>query len=55
MSAFGHEIVWQPGIDNAPPFPTGFRTSRLNVGQCAELITFIQSYGDRHGVKWSNE
>lgn len=53
MSALGHEIIWQPGIDNSPPFPAGFRSSRLTKGQMADLITFIQEYGDRHGVKWS--
>ena len=55
MSALGHEIIWQPGIDNAPPFPAGFRTSRLSKARFAELITFIQEYGDRHGVRWSDE
>jgi hypothetical protein len=55
MSALGHEIIWQPGIDGSPAFPTGFRTSRLSKSQFADLITFIQSYGDRHSVAWSME
>ena len=55
MSALGYEIIWQPGIENAPPFPAGFRTSRLSKAQFADLITFVQSYGDRHGVRWSDE
>ncbi|WP_273688401.1 recombination protein NinB [Ketogulonicigenium vulgare] len=55
MSALGHEIIWQPGIDNAPPFPAGFRSSRLSKSQFADLITFAQEYGDRHGVRWTNE
>lgn len=25
MSALGHEILWQPGIDNSPPFPARVR------------------------------
>ena len=54
MSALGHEILWQPGIDNGPPFPAGFRSSRLNKEQMGDLITFISEYGDRHGVKWSD-
>ncbi|MFC0280531.1 recombination protein NinB [Falsigemmobacter intermedius] len=54
MSALGHEIIWQPGIENAPPFPAGFRTSRMSKAQFADLITFVQSYGDRHGVRWSD-
>lgn len=53
MSALGHEIVWQPGIDGSPPFPAGFRTSRMTKAQMADLLTFILSYGDRHGVRWS--
>lgn len=55
MSALGHEIIWQPGIDASPAFPTGFRSSRLTKRQFADLITFIQEYGDRHGVQWSDE
>lgn len=55
MSALGYEIVWQPGIEGAPPFPAGFRTSRLSKSQFADLITFVMAYGDRHGVKWSKE
>ena len=53
MSALGHEIVWQPGIEDAPPFPAGFRTSRLSKRMFADLITFVAAYGDRHGVHWS--
>lgn len=55
MSALGYEIIWQPGIENAPPFPAGFRSSRMSKAQFADLITFVQSYGDRHGVRWSDE
>ncbi|UFM63665.1 recombination protein NinB [Paracoccus sp. MA] len=54
MSALGYEIVWQPGIEGAPPFPAGFRTSRLSKSQFADLITFVMAYGDRHGVQWSD-
>lgn len=54
MNALGHEILWQPGIDNGPPFPAGFRSSRLSKEQMGDLITFISEYGDRHGVKWSD-
>ncbi len=53
LSALGHEIVWQPGLDGAPPFPAGFRSSRLSKAQMADLLTFIQAYGDRHQVAWS--
>ena len=53
MHALGHEILWQPGLDGQTPFPAGFRTSRLNKGQMADLITLIYEYGDRHGVRWT--
>lgn len=52
MHALGHEILWQPGL-NGQPFPAGFRTSRLDKEQMADLITMIQEYGDRHGVRWT--
>lgn len=54
MSALGHEILWQPGIDGNPAFPAGFRSSKLSKAGMADLITFIQEYGDRHGVRWSD-
>lgn len=52
MHALGHEIMWQPGL-NGQPFPAGFRTSRLDKEQMADLITMIQEYGDRHQIRWS--
>lgn len=56
-SAFMHSLGWQvqfcEGLDNSGPFPIGFRSSRLTVKQMADLITVIQEYGDRHGVRWS--
>lgn len=54
MNALGHEILWQPGIDNGPPFPAGFRSSRLSKAQMGDLLEFITEYGTRHGVKWSD-
>lgn len=53
MSALGHEVQFAQGLDGGAPFPIGFRTSRLTVGQMADLITCIAEYGDRHGVRWS--
>lgn len=29
------------------------KTSKLTMKQCTELITWIQAFGDEHGVKWS--
>lgn len=52
MHALGHETRFEMGL-NGEPFPVGFRSSRLNKSQMADLITFISEYGDRHGVEWS--
>ena len=54
MQACGWEQQFLEGLDGRP-FPTGFRSSRMTVAQMADLITFIQAYGDQHGVKWSKE
>lgn len=52
MQSLGHEIKWIQGLDN-DPLPMGFKTSRLNKRQMADLITKIYEYGDRYGVEWS--
>lgn len=54
MHSLGHQVQFCEGLDNAGPFPLGFRSSRLTVRQMADLITVIQEYGDRHGVEWSD-
>jgi hypothetical protein len=54
MHACDWEVQFLEGLDGRP-FPAGFRSSKLSVKQMADLITFIQEYGDRHNVKWSNE
>ena len=53
MSALGHEIIRQPGIEGAPPFPAGFRTSKLSKAGMSDLMEFIAAYGTRHGVQWT--
>jgi hypothetical protein len=53
MSACGHEVQFAQGLDGNP-FPVGFRSSRLSVRQMADLITFIQAWGDERGVAWSD-
>ena len=52
MHACGWEVQFLDGLDNRP-FPSGFRSSRMSVGQMADLITFISAYGDERGVAWS--
>lgn len=54
MHALGHQVQFCEGLDDAGPFPLGFRSSKLSVRQMADLITTIQEYGDRHGVAWSD-
>jgi hypothetical protein len=53
MHACGHEVQFAAGLDGNP-FPVGFRSSRLSVRQMADLITFIQAWGDERGVAWSD-
>jgi hypothetical protein len=53
MHALGHQIRFAEGLDGSGPFPIGFHSSKLTVGQMADLITCMQEYGDRHGVEWS--
>lgn len=55
MHALGHQVQFAEGLDGAGPFPIGFRSSRLSKRQFADLITMAQEYGDRHGVRWSDE
>lgn len=52
MHACGHASQFEMGL-NGQPFPVGFRTSRLNKLEMAELIETIYEYGARHDVRWS--
>lgn len=54
MHACGWECQFLEGLDGRP-FPKGFSSSQLTKSQMASLITFIQEYGDRHGVRWSDK
>lgn len=54
MQTCGWEQQFLEGLDGRP-FPTGFRSSRMTVAQMADLITFIQAYGDQQGVRWSDQ
>jgi hypothetical protein len=54
MAALGHETKFEMGLDNQP-FPIGFRTSKLSVGQMSDLIEFIYEYGAKNNVKWSEK
>lgn len=52
MHACGHAVQFEMGL-NGQPFPVGFRSSKLTKSQMADLITFIQQYGDEKGVVWT--
>lgn len=54
MHTLGHQVQFCEGLDNSGPFPLGFRSSRLTVRQMADLITVIDEYGTRHGVRWTD-
>ena len=54
MNACGWECSFEMGLDGRP-FPLGFRSSKLTKSQMADLITFIQAWGDENGVAWSDE
>lgn len=52
MHSLGHQIMFADGLDGSGPFPIGFRSSKMSVGQMSDLITTIYQYGDKHGVDW---
>lgn len=52
MHACGHDVQFMEGLDGKP-FPVGFRSSRLKVGEMATLIDWIYAYGNEHSVAWS--
>ena len=54
LAALGYEVRFEMGLDNRP-FPIGFRSSRLTKSQMSDLIEFVISYGQQHGVIWSEE
>lgn len=54
MNAAGHAVQFEVGL-SGQPFPVGFRSSRLNKAQMADLITYIQQYGDENGVIWKQQ
>lgn len=54
MNACGWEVQFIEGLDGRP-FPQGFRSSRMTKQQMSDLIEFILSYGDQHGVRWTDE
>ncbi len=54
MAACGWEVQFLEGLDGRP-FPSGFRSSQMTKAQMADLITFMQAWGDQNGVKWTDQ
>lgn len=52
MHACGWEISFVEGLDGRP-FPLGFRSSKMTVGQMANLLDFIAAFGNENGIRWS--
>ncbi len=52
MAACGHEVQFLMGLDGNP-FPHGFKSSNLTKKEMADLITFMQAWGDENAVRWS--
>lgn len=52
MNACNHDVIFMEGLDGKP-FPVGFRSSQLTIGQMSTLIEWIYAYGAEHGVQWS--
>jgi hypothetical protein len=55
MHYLGHQVRFCEGLEGTGPFPLGFHSSRLSVGEMSDLITCIIKYGDEHKVKWTHD
>ncbi len=55
MHACGREVQFIPSLDNSTFIPWGQSSSDLNVGEMADLITYMQKWGDENGVVFQDE
>lgn len=53
LHALDHAQRFEMALDGNGMVPVGFRSSRLTKTQMADLITLIEEYGSRHGVRWT--
>lgn len=53
LHALDHAQRFEMALDGNGMVPVGFRSSRLSKEQMADLITFIDEWGARHGVEFS--
>ena len=51
MAMCGHKVRFEPALDGNGVVPIGFRTSRLDKEQCAELIDAVDAYAAEHGIE----
>lgn len=51
MNACGWDVQFIEGLDGRP-FPMGFRSSKMNKGQMAAMITWMYAFGADHGIRW---
>lgn len=52
LHALDHAQRFEMALDGKGMVPVGFRSSKLSKAQMADLITFIDEYGARHGVQF---
>jgi len=52
MHAAGWDQAFLPGLAGGF-FPAGFRSSQMSVREMANLINWIQAWGDEQGIRWS--
>lgn len=44
---------WEPSLDGEGVVNTGYRSSRLNKSEMGDLISFIDAWGTKKGIVWS--
>jgi len=55
MAACGHQVRFEPTLDGQGVVPLGFRSSRLNKAEMAELIECILAFGAEHRVEFGDQ
>lgn len=53
MAEAGFKPIFEPSLDGQGVIPIGYKSSRLNKREFADLLTCVLAYGDQHGVQWS--
>ena len=52
MKACGHAVQFVNGLDGEP-FPVGFRSSKMNKAQMAEMFEFMEQFAAENGVEFT--